>query len=240
MNRFKAFALHLTASAIILASFFAVVSQLWYPGRLFSVAAGADLIRLLICVDLILGPLVTLIIFDAKKKKLWLDLLIVVACQVVFFGYGAWTIFTVRPAYIVFAEDQFYMVRANEIDPKDLAKAKLDEFKTLSLTGPKFIGTSQPTDPKIKNDLVFSSLAGMGVQNLPEYFVPLQQVSSQVKAAAKTSAQLKLADSDSRLLLQQYESSHRSRPLAFIRLVSKVGVFFVVVDSSNGEFIDII
>ena len=240
MNRLKAFSIHLTASAIILVSFFAVVSQVWYPGQLFSVAAGAALIRLLVGVDLILGPLVTLIIFDTKKKKLRQDLLIIVICQLIFFAYGAWTIFAVRPAYIVFADDQFYMVRANEIDGKDLARARIDEFKTLPLTGPKFIGTIQPTDPKVKNDLVFSSLSGMGLQNLPEYFVPLEQVSAQVRAAAKTSKQFKIIDSDSKLRLQHYEASHPSRPLAFIRLVSKVAVFFVVIDASNGKFVDII
>lgn len=240
MNRFKAFALHLAASGVILGSFFLIVSQVWFPGRLYSVAAGAELIRLLVCVDLILGPLIILIIFNTKKKTLRQDLGIVVLCQLVFLAYGAWTIFTVRPVYLVFAEDRFYMVRANEIDDKDLAKAKVEAFKILPLTGPKFIGSVQPTDPKIKNDLVFSNLAGMGVQNLPEYFVQLRQVSTQVKAAAKTSDQFAAIDSDSKLRLQRYERSHIAMPVAFIHLVNKNAVLFVVINSANGEFVDII
>lgn len=240
MHRLKAFALHLAASTVILASFFALVTQVWYPGRLFAAAAGSELISLLIFVDLIIGPLMTLIIFNTKKEKLRQDLLIVVLCQLVFLVYGVWTIVAVRPVYLVFAEDRFYIVRANEIDQKDMARAKNEEFKTLSLIGPKFIGSVQPTDPKIKNDLVFSSLVGMGVQNLPEYFVSLQQVSAQVKAAAKTSRQFNKIDSESKLRLQQYEITHTATVSSFIPLVNKNSILFVVINSANGEFVDII
>jgi hypothetical protein len=240
MNRFKAFAVHLISSAIILVGFYTMASQVWYPGKLFSIAAGAQLIRLLICVDVIIGPLITFIIFNVKKKKLKQDLFFVVFCQLCFLVYGAWTIFTVRPAYIAFAEDQFFIVRANEIDPADEAKVKNNDFKSLPLLGPKFVGTVEPTDQKIKNDLVFSSLAGMGIQNLPQYFVPFETIRSQIKAAARTSKQLKKIDSDTRLRLELYERNHSSTPVAFIRLVNKNAILFVVINSSNGAVVDII
>ncbi|TDK68043.1 TfpX/TfpZ family type IV pilin accessory protein [Sapientia aquatica] len=240
MNRFKASAIHLFGSACVIGVFFLLVRQVWYPGQLFSAAAGAELLRLLICVDVILGPLITLIIFDTKKKKLRQDMFIVLFCQLCFLVYGFWSIFSVRPVYFALVGDQFYMVRANEIDSVDQNRAKNALFRQLPITGPEFVGTIEPDDQKIKNDLVFSSLAGMGLQNLPQYFVPFAQVQPQVRAVAKTSQQFKTITSETRLRLKNYELAHPTSAVAFVPLVFKAGQLFVVVKAGNGEVIEII
>ncbi|PRC91000.1 TfpX/TfpZ family type IV pilin accessory protein [Solimicrobium silvestre] len=240
MNRFQASALHLFGSACFLAVFFLMVSQVWYPGKLFSAAAGVELLRLLICVDLIIGPLVTLIIFNPQKKKLKQDLIIVVLCQLGFLFYGVWSIYTVRPVYIAFAENKFYMVRANEIDATDQAKVTDTHFKSLPVFGPEYVGTQEPTDPKIKNDIVFSSLAGMGIQNLPQYFVPLNKIQQQIKAAAKTSQEWKTIDAETKQRLKSYERENAGTSVSFIALINKRIALFVVINAQTGEIIGII
>ena len=238
MTRIKAFAIHMFASGCFLAAFYFLVNLLWYPGKLFSAAAGSELMHLLIGVDLILGPLLTLIIFNPQKKKLKQDMLIIVLCQLGFLMYGVWSIYTVRPVYIAFVENRFYMARANEIDPVDAERAKFSEFKKIPRLGPVFVGTVAPEDQKMRNDLVFGSLVGMGLQNLPEYFVPLQNVQSQVRAAAKTSRQI--VDADSKHRLEQYEYNHRSMQVGFIPLLQKGHLLFVAVDTRTGAVLEII
>jgi hypothetical protein len=100
MNRYKAALLHLSGSACVLLSAFLLVKCVWYPGKLFSVAAGGELMRLLAGVDLILGPLVMLIIFDVRKKLIKLDIAIILICQLAFLAYGLWSIYVARPVYI--------------------------------------------------------------------------------------------------------------------------------------------
>jgi len=238
MTRFKAFAIHFLISGCLLASFYFLVSRVWYPGNLFSADAGAPLIHILIGVDLILGPLVTLIIFKPHKKKLKQDMIIIVLCQLAFFLYGVTTIYMARPVYIAFVDDKFYMVRANEVASSDIAKAKFKEFSRESLLGPVFVGTAEPVDQKLKNDLVFSSLAGLGLQNLPEYYVPVATVRDKINRAALTSKTAKGGETQQRLA--EYEHNHPSLTLGFLPLVHKGGSMFVVVNSKSGDVIEII
>ncbi len=240
MSRYKASALHLFGSACVLMLAFLLIYRVWFPGKLFSAVGGSDLLRLLAGVDLILGPLVMLIIFDHKKKWLKLDIALVLLCQLGFLGYGLWTIFSARPVYIAFVEDRFYMVRANEVDAADQAKAGNPVFKSLPYLGPVYVGTRQPADQKIRNEIALSGLAGMGIQNLPQYFVPYTDVQQQVKSMAKTSAQLLFLDQASRLRLQEEEKKYAEHPVLFLMLVRKSGPLAVVIRQSTGQVIDII
>jgi len=156
---------------------------------------------------MIIGPVVMLIIFDAKKKYIKLDVVIVLLVQLSFMGYGFWSMFVARPAYLAFVENRFYMVRADEIDTKDLASAKDFQFKNIPKLGPVYVGTKEPSDQKIKNDILFGELVGMGLQNLPQYFVPYQSVRQQVIAAGRTSQHM-VVDLETRHRLKLYEKKN--------------------------------
>ena len=74
MNRFQACATHLLASgaAALLSS--ALVFLLWYPGLLSYASGVISIFLMLLWVDVVLGPLITLIVFNTKKKELKRDL----------------------------------------------------------------------------------------------------------------------------------------------------------------------
>jgi len=227
-------------STFVLFVVFLLISQIWYPGDLFAKSAGIKLLVIVAVVDLVAGPLITLIVFDAKKKLIKMDMAIILFCQICFMSYGMWTVFTSRPVYIVFTGHNFFMVRANEIEKKDLNQVQAEQFKHLPFLGPEFVATKEPDDIKIKNDIVFAAVGGMGIQNLPQYYVPLTQARKQIISAAKTSQQWKIIDADSKKLLEQYEKSHTAIPVAFLYLSYKSFTLFVVVNANNGEIIDII
>ncbi|MEO6565845.1 MAG: pilus assembly protein, partial [Casimicrobiaceae bacterium] len=73
-TRWQASGLHLVLSVLIAATLVVLVLALWYPAPYFAAMGGATLLRLLIGVDVILGPLITLIIFDTRKPRLKWDL----------------------------------------------------------------------------------------------------------------------------------------------------------------------
>jgi len=60
---------------------------------------------LVLIVDVCLGPLLTLAVFDPKKKELKRDLSIILLIQLSALFYGIYTVSVARPAYIVFAVD---------------------------------------------------------------------------------------------------------------------------------------
>lgn len=239
MTRYKAAGIHLILSGLVLFAIYLFIAFVWYPHKLFALGAGLDLLRLIICVDLIVGPLVMLIVFDAKKRLIKLDITIILVCQICFMSYGLWTMLSARPAFFVFSDSHFYLVRANEIDSKDLKAAANDQFNHAPLLGPIYVGAIEPDDGKIKNDLTFASLGGMGVQNFPKYYVSYQQVISDVLKSGKTLKQLGV-DSDTKQRIKEYEQQHATRPVLYLPMVNKLTPLIVVIDAKTAEVIDLI
>lgn len=238
MSRYKAAALHLLMSALILFSLFLLIANVWYPHKLFTLGAGVDLLKLVGFVDLVAGPLVMLIVFDARKKWMKLDIAIIVLCQVSFMAYGLWSIFVARPVIMAYVDHHFYLVRANEIDQKDLAAATLEQFRKLPLDGPILVATTEPSDPKVREDLLFAGTGGMGLQNLPKYYVPYATQTQDVIKSGKTLKQLGVDQSTKDRVAEYEKTLHRA--VLYLPMVNKTKPLIVVVDANTGAFVDLI
>jgi len=238
MSRYKAACIHLFFSGLVLFVIFLLIAYVWYPYKLFALSAGVDLLRLIICVDLTVGPLVMLIIFDAKKKLIKMDVAIILICQIAFMSYGLWSMFSARPVFFVFAEQHFYLVKANEIETDNLQSAT-GQFNRLPLFGPLTVGTKEPDDPKIREDILFAGLGGMGIQDLPKYYVSYDDVKSEVIKSGKTSKQLGV-DFETKQRVAAYEKQFTTRPVLFLPMVNKSTPLIVVIDAKTAEFVDLI
>jgi len=239
MTRYKAFTLHLLSSIFIISLIFLLIERLWYPGKLFTLASGFDLLLLIASVDLVLGPFLMLVIFDAKKKYIKMDVFIIVVCQFGFMAYGCWIMFIARPVYFAFVDNHFYLVRADDIDDKDLASVKDSQFKRIPFSGPIAVGTKEPEDEKIKATIALSSLGGMGIQDLPQYFVPYNQVAQQVVFAGKSGQELKV-DYSTKKRIVAFEEKYPGKSVLFIPMVNKRTPLIVVIDAKSAQIIQII
>lgn len=237
LMRVKASLIHLTASLFAAALVYAWVVIVWFPGALFGAAAGKDLMQLMIAVDVVLGPVITLIIFNPLKTSLKKDLAVIVAIQVLFLFYGVWSIYSARPVYMAFVENRFYLVTANEIDPLDQAKAVL-EFQSMPSLGPILVGTEPPKDQKILQDLMFAGLRKMGIQNLPQYFLPFSEVAAQVVSRAASAEVMTNATDPDRKKLLEFEREHKNAH--FIPLFIKTGKLFLAIDKDSGALLKIL
>ena len=97
-------------SATVVGAFILVASLIWYPSPYLEISGVLAVIGILAMVDIVLGPLLTLIIFKPGKPGLKMDIAIIVSVQVVAFFYGAHIIYNQRPAYVVFVVDRFEVV----------------------------------------------------------------------------------------------------------------------------------
>ena len=128
MNRFKAFAIHLAISfAIFLVLLYFILVQ-WYPEPLFSTDGGWRVIRIIAGVDLILGPLLTLIIFKAGKPGLKFDLSMIALVQVIALTWGVWATYNERPAAIIYTLDFFTPVPAHQLTEYGITNKELKKF----------------------------------------------------------------------------------------------------------------
>ncbi|WP_377159159.1 pilus assembly protein [Roseateles sp. UC29_93] len=168
--RIRASLIHLGFSALVAISAAAAVFLLWYPWPYTEISGGAQLFLLVTGVDLVMGPLITLVIFDVRKprRELWRDLCIVVILQLSGLGYGAYTMHEARPVVLALEEDRFRVVIAASVQTQELPQAPT-ELGTLSLTGPRLVGTRQP-DSTDRADAVFQALAGSDLGMRPRYW----------------------------------------------------------------------
>ena len=190
LNRWNAALIHLGISAVVAVTVVTLMLLVWFPRPYFSAMGGDTLILLLIGVDVVIGPLLTLIIFDPGKKGLKADLSVIAGLQLAALAYGCYVMFVARPVYNVFVVDRFETVAANQVDEASLANAT-GEFRSLPLTGPKIITAHQPTDPKRQADVVMQAVnGGPDLANLPDLYAAYSEGRAQAALKARPIAEL--------------------------------------------------
>lgn len=109
---------HFLLSAFIISLFLSVVYFIWYPSPFDTMHSVFDAVKIVLVVDLLLGPFLTFVVFNAKKTRpeLIRDLSIVFLMQVSAFVWGIHITYDMRPAFLVFQGGTFYSVIKNDID----------------------------------------------------------------------------------------------------------------------------
>lgn len=112
IGKLKAFSAHLLASALVVGVLMAVFVRLWFPMPYFSADGGWQGIRLVMAVDLVLGPVLSLVVYNSRKsrRQLVFDYTVIGILQASALSFGIWTAFTHRTALVVFADGSFYSV----------------------------------------------------------------------------------------------------------------------------------
>lgn len=186
MSRWKAATIHLLLSVAIAIAVVIAMLFLWYPTPYFQAMGGGGLLALVVGVDVILGPLITLIIFDVNKKSLKFDLACVAFVQVVALGYGVSTMFQARPVYTVFNKDRFDVVIAADMSSAELAKVTNPLFKSLPLAGPQIVALAVPSEPKELERMVIS---GTDTRAFSQHYVSYELKAKEAAAASQTLVQ---------------------------------------------------
>ncbi|MEQ8408976.1 MAG: hypothetical protein RKH07_11935 [Gammaproteobacteria bacterium] len=141
MNRWQAFGIHLGVSVSIFLVLLGIIVAVWFPGILFSIDGGWNGLRIIIAVDLVLGPLLTLIVFKAGKPGLKFDLTCIALFQAVCMAGGMWVVHSERPVALVLAFDTIYSLTADEFADYEKDVSVLQTFPGSS---PKLVYTELP------------------------------------------------------------------------------------------------
>lgn len=196
-NRFRAagrFALkHLGVSALVAALCAALVFGLWFPYPYSELASGRNLFLLLMVVDLTIGPLLSLIVYDPKKprRELWRDLGIIFMLQLGALSYGLHSVAQARPVMLAFEGDRYRIVAIPDIDAEAI-KELPDASSRLGWTGPKLVGVRMlaSTDPEFPKSIQLA-MQGIHPAFRPGRWVDYESQSQQAIRQAKPLADLK-------------------------------------------------
>lgn len=237
MARWQASSLHLLISIAIAVAVLALMLSLWYPGPLFDAAGGNDVLFILICVDVVIGPLITFIIFRSGKRGLKFDLAVIGALQISALAYGVHAVYLARPAFIVFVTDQFQMVSAAQLDPEELAKAKYPEFRQPPLAGPLLAFAVLPTDPREVRMFIAVGLAGHDLQEFPRLFVPYTERTAEVLAKSWTLARLRQLEPQAATIVDAWlaQSGTREADVRYVGLRARRAWMAVLIDAKTAQ-----
>lgn len=243
MNRFKASAIHLGISALVGLGMLVVMLGVWYPGGYFELLGGGGLLFLILGVDVTLGPLLTLVVFNPSKKSLKFDLAVIAAIQLSALVYGANVMFQSRPVFTVLEEDRFKVTLASDLkDETQLALAKKPEWRRLSFTGPVIVGSEAPVSEKEKEELTFAAVAGLDWNVFPKLYVEYDSQRSLALKNAKPLAQLrKVSVKSNQLIDELLEKEKRTEAsLVYLPIIAGFTAMTAVLDAKNADFIAII
>lgn len=183
--KLKAAAIHAIFTIAVACLTALLVFGLWYPGRLSEMMGGSELYQLVILVELGLGPLISLVIYnpDKNRSELIRDYSIVALIQLSALGYGLYAVSISRPAFLVFVKDRIEIVAASELLPEDLVAATVEDYRVLPKWGPIRVCYQSPEDPSERAELLFLGAAGKDVHLMPKYYRECDD--GEILAAAK-------------------------------------------------------
>lgn len=178
--RFLAFLVHLGVSCIVGLFALALVFKIWYPSPLHVAVGVNEVFVLLLGVDVVIGPCLTLIVFDATKKSLRFDLVVICLLQVLAFLYGLWILSEGRPAWIVYNADRFDLVQVYQIDSRVSGQVG-GQYRSPSFLGPLWVSAKMPENNEERNVITFESVfSGVDMAQRPNLYRPLIEAKQQM------------------------------------------------------------
>src|ERR1700723_1322485 len=177
--RLKLFSLHLLSSATVLTLILGALYFGWYSWPGWYLTGVTQVILVMVCVDVVLGPTLTLIIASPKKarRELARDIGIIVAVQLCALTYGSVQLWNGRPLYYVFSENALSVVQAYDIEDKeaDLSRQQNVGFAPHWYSLPRWAWVPLPQDPKERQAIISESATGAAVISMPRYYKPWEQ-----------------------------------------------------------------
>lgn len=160
-NKIKASLIHLSLSVVVVSFLMLVIIYFWFPFSYLQLTDFKEIVKLIIAIDLVLGPILTFVIFNPKKKSLIFDLSVVAMIQVSALTYGVYALYQVHPLYITFAKNGFTLITARDAQPQN---AKHEEYKISKLSSGKFAYAGFPKDEDKIKEIITDILFGSGVE----------------------------------------------------------------------------
>jgi len=241
-DRLRAALIHLGISLFIALLASALVFGLWYPYPYREISGGRELFLIVVAVDVILGPLLTLVVFNRAKsqKELWRDLGVIGALQLLALCYGLWTVSLARPVHLVFEIDRFRVVHAADV-PVDLMDKVPAEIDALPLLGPSLLAVRPFKDNKESMEATQVALGGISLASRPDLWEPYSQARDRVLKVAQPVAVLKArfpahaAEIDA--LLAEHMAPKKAKPasLVYVPMAGRKSFWTVFLDPHTAQ-----
>lgn len=178
----RAVGIHFGLSLLAFAPVLFLIVFHWYPWPWF-VDGGWQGVRIMVAVDLVLGPVLTLMVFNPAKSRraLLFDFSVIGLVQAGAFVWGVYAVHSQRPAAVVFFDGDFY-----SIEEKALKKQGETAAGVARRYGgkPPLIFAGDPRNDEEKAALIQKGFDGLSEYEQTQLFRPFAE--NWEKVAAET------------------------------------------------------
>jgi len=234
--------IHFSLSLLATVSLAAAMWFALYPPPYFWIDGGISVLKILVVVDLVLGPALTFVVYNRAKREWKRDLAIIALVQVIAFAYGAYTMARFRPVFAVYIDRSFFAVTWPKVE---MATPNLDKPRALHSAdwGPTLVVMDLPADAHQRLDLLrrvnpdgTNALPGMGERYLA-FSGPVQQKILADSADVETLAR---GNADIARELARVKAAHPG-PLSnysFQPLVGRDAECMLMIEKASGKPVD--
>jgi hypothetical protein len=196
-------------------------------------------VRLITGVDLVLGPLLTLIVFKAGKPGLRRDLTLIGILQVVALVWGTWLVYDQRIAMVTYGDGSFYTLNHEQLLD---AGGQAPAVAAQSTSKPPYAFVRLPADARERQELRLKTLfSAKPVHQLGDRYEPLGQANlPEVLAQAVEIERYPAVSEQNRENLDRFLARHGGalQDYAFLPLLCRYQELLLAVRRADGSIID--
>lgn len=231
---------HLAVSIFFAMLSAGIVFGVWYPEPWRQILGVESIFLLVVAVDVVCGPLLTLVLASPRKsrRERWLDLSLVGLIQLGALAYGLFAVFAARPVMLVFDGDRFVIVTANEVQVEQLPAAPA-ALRELSWIRVRTAALRQAASTEEYLLSLEQSLQGVTQPMRPGWWRPIEEAREAIEKKATPLPDLIARRPDQREML--YDSAREAglpmESLRFLPLTSSKRFDWVVLLDQKGKIV---
>jgi hypothetical protein len=245
--RLKALGLHLIASATALAIIVGGLYLGWYRWPGWYLADVVQVTRIVILVDLVVGPLLTMVVANPIKpgRTLVRDVSAIALVQLIALGYGSVQMWNGRPLYYAFSEDVLQLVQAYDISSEqaEAGRKSNPDLAPHWYSLPRQVWAPLPADADESAKIVAAVVAGGDdIIDMPSRYKPWADGIPSLRNQLKKIDDVKyFSGNDKKSLKAQMQRRGLSldQPNA-IAMTGRARPLLVIVNPASGKFTDIL
>lgn len=235
--RLKYFLGHLAVSSVIAVLALLLIFGVWYPNPLDKALGVKSVLVVLLGIDVVLGPLMTLVLAKEGKKGLKFDLVVIAIMQLSALTYGIYSIDKGRPVWIAFDVNGFDVIQKHMIAQKE-GDVIASGYDTFNWMGAKWVYTTPAKDDnelmeRMKDDFE----QGIAASARPALYQPIEKgMTNIISHSMPISALMNFNKSEEvNKILMDYPQADKYLPLR-TSLVHMV----VLIDSHHKKIVGIV
>ena len=214
-DKLKFSIIYLSIALVVLLVAITAIKGLWYPYPLLQAAGIQNLLMIIVLVNIGLAVGLAFIIFRKKKPDFVKDIAISMLVQLLFLMVSIYGVYKIKPVWIAYNVDRFELILNTDLVNTNVHNAG-KSFKSPSYFSPQYVGVEFSKDNEERNNNMFDEvLHGISIAQRPERYIPVEQVSTQIKERAQDLVLLEKYNNknDVQSLLKKYPQADSFVPL---------------------------